>query len=99
MTLEITEFRLNPGAKEAEFLAASEGLDGFLRSCPGFISRQLVRHENGGLADVVCWSTRAAAETAMQKAGNDARAAAYFRFIAADSVVMRHAAVLQSSRR
>jgi hypothetical protein len=98
-TLEIAEFRLVAGAREPEFLAASRGLDAFLAGCAGFVSRSLVRFDDGRLADVVLWKSRAAAEGAMQVAGKDARAAAYFAFIAEDSVTMRHAAVIDTGVR
>jgi hypothetical protein len=97
--VEIAEFRLNPDANETEFFTSSVALDGFLRECEGFVSRQLVRHEDGKFADFVTWARLESAHQALARAEKDPRAQAYFQFIAMDTVSMRHAAVVQTSRR
>ncbi len=97
--VEIAEFRLIAGADETAFLAASRALDAFLRDCDGFVARQLVRNDDGKLADLVTWASLAAAQTAMSKAEKDPRAGAYFQFIDMNSVNMRHPTVVQQSAR
>jgi hypothetical protein len=97
--VEIAEFRLASGAIEAEFLKSSAGLDGFLRDSDGFVSRQLVRHDDGKFADLVTWARLESAHAAMTRAEKDPRAQAYFGFIAMETVSMRHAAVVRTIRR
>jgi hypothetical protein len=97
--VEIAEFRLIAGADETAFLAASRALDAFLRDCDGFVARQLVRYDDGKLADLVTWANLSAAHAAMTKAEKDSRAGAYFQFIDMNSVNLRHTTVLHHSAR
>jgi hypothetical protein len=96
---QAADFLPAPQVVEIAFLAASRALDAFLRDCDGFVARQLVRYDDGKLADLVTWANLSAAHAAMTKAEKDSRAGAYFQFIDMNSVNLRHTTVLHHSAR
>jgi hypothetical protein len=54
MILEVSQFRLGPGVGEQAFLeAAEESQSGFLGAQAGFVSRDLLRAEDGSWMDIV----------------------------------------------
>ena len=80
--IEWAPFRLAAGATEAELLAASAELQaGFLGRQPGFVRRELLRGD-GGWADLVYWTDRAAADRAMQAVAGSAACQRYFALLA-----------------
>jgi hypothetical protein len=77
MIVEVSQFRLAPGADERAFLAAAERSQwGFLGQQAGFVSRDLLRAEDGSWIDVVRFESAQAAKAAFEGfAGHpDARA-------------------------
>ncbi|MEU6206673.1 hypothetical protein ABZ814_24170 [Micromonospora musae] len=57
--LEITTFRLVPGLSVADFVAANEDIDAYLRRRPGFRWRRISEAEDGTIIDIVAWDSAA----------------------------------------
>ncbi|MEU4676263.1 hypothetical protein [Micromonospora sp. NPDC023737] len=57
--LEITTFRLAPGLTGADFVAANEDIDAYLRHQPGFRWRRITEADDGTIIDVVAWDSAA----------------------------------------
>lgn len=84
--IEWAPFRLADNVTEAEFLAASEALqDDFLRGQPGFVSRDLLRDDDGGYVDLVVWQDRASVDAAMARVTDSAACARYFAHLHMDA--------------
>ena len=67
MVLEISRFKLVPGTDERAFLdAAEQTQSGFLAKQEGFISRELLRAEDGWWMDIVRFESVSAAQAAFQ---------------------------------
>lgn len=88
-TVELAEFKLVAGTTAAQLADANAAMEAFLATCPGFVSRRLLR-EGDTLADLVEWRDIDAAQAAMQAANESPQAGAYFRLIEMASVRMRH---------
>lgn len=58
-TVEFAEFKIAQGVDEKEFMKMSEAMMHDLRKQRGFLSRQLVRGDDGTWADIVHWKTLA----------------------------------------
>ena len=80
--IELAPFRLRQGVTEDALLAAADAIQrDFLGRQPGFVRRELARGADGRWADVVYWADGAAAEAAMEKAGESAACRAYFELM------------------
>lgn len=88
--VEVVLFRLNPGVDETEFLAASAGVELFLRGTGGFIQRELLQNEEGQWVDVVHWRSQAEAYAAAEKIMSDPRGQKFGAFIDPSSITMLH---------
>jgi hypothetical protein len=65
--VEVSQFKLAPGTDEGAFLdAADRSQPGFLGQQDGFISRELLRAEDGSWMDVVRFETADAAKAAFE---------------------------------
>lgn len=65
--VEIAQFKIKPGITDEEMLKASqEAHDGFLKKHKGFISRELLKSEEGIWIDIVHWESIEDAEAAMK---------------------------------
>lgn len=63
--VETAWFKLKPQVSEKDFLAASKKAhDGYLSKCKGFISRELLKAEDGAWLDVVHFRTMEDADAA-----------------------------------
>ena len=82
--LELATYRLRAGVTEEQYLAASDSLMTWAKVQPGFISRDLVRHEDKWI-DVVWWADRAAAEQALEAAGRAPEAEPFFAAVDMDA--------------
>ena len=70
----IISFKLRDGVCDKDFLAASDKIqEEFLSKCKGFISRQLMKNDEGVWTDWIIWETLPDAENSMKKSqGNEA---------------------------
>ncbi len=59
--LEITTFRLAAGLTTADFVAANEDINAYLRRQPGFRWRRILRTGDGRIIDVVAYDSPARA--------------------------------------
>lgn len=67
MVVEMAQFKTKTGVADDEVLAASqEAHDGFLAVHKGFVSRELLKSDNGEWVDIVHWETMEDATAAMQ---------------------------------
>lgn len=83
--LEWAPFTLRPGVGEEALLSASAELQAdFIAQQEGFRGRRLVRAGDGRYVDLVWWSSRDAAERAMERARESKACARYFGVMAAD---------------
>jgi len=83
--IEWAPFRLRQGVSEERLLEASDALQGgFLQDQTGFVRRHLLRTADGGYVDMVVWSSRDVADTAMRKAAESPACSAYFAIMGAD---------------
>src|SRR3989338_92445 len=58
MIVETAKFKLKKGVTDSQFLAASQkAFDGFLSKSKGFVSRELVKSEDGTWMDIVHFET------------------------------------------
>jgi hypothetical protein len=57
--LEMTTFRLVPGLTGADFVAANEDINDYLRRQPGFRWRRIVQDDDGTVTDIVAWDSAA----------------------------------------
>ncbi|WP_350935881.1 antibiotic biosynthesis monooxygenase family protein [Micromonospora mangrovi] len=55
----MTTFRLAPGRTGADFLAANEDIDDYLRRQPGFRWRRITQADDGTITDIVAWDSAA----------------------------------------
>jgi heme-degrading monooxygenase HmoA len=84
--IEMANIRLAEGKTEADLLDASARFqDEFLAAVPGFLSRELVRLDNGEYADIVRWESMEAAEAIMEKVASSAACQRYFSVMAANA--------------
>jgi hypothetical protein len=67
MIVETAWFKTKPGVSDADFLAASkQAHDGYLSKCKGFVSRELLKGDDGQWVDLVHFKTAADADAAAQ---------------------------------
>ena len=94
--VELAKFKLGSGVNVDEFLKASTNFgEKFVKTQPGFVSRQLIADSDGIWADLVIWESMEAAravETAMHQSEY---AGQYMSFLDPTSVVIEHYCVEQ----
>lgn len=94
--VEITRFKLKDGAEESEFLKASvQFLENFLKSQPGFVSRNLIRNSDGAWADLATWESMESAQAVEAEMMKNENAGVYCSFINMESMDMEHFCVEQ----
>ena len=65
MVVETAQFNTKSGVSDTELLAASQQAhDGYLSKCKGFVSRELLKAEDGTWVDLVHFETREDAQAA-----------------------------------
>lgn len=95
---ELASFKLKDGATVEQLRAASPGVDRFLASCPGFISRLLVAETDGTFTDIVLWRSQADADAALKKHEREPDACSdYLCLMREDVGAMRHLPVLHAT--
>lgn len=65
-TVEIVQFRLRPGVDEHTFLAAAADTQAAIARLPGFLTRELLKGDDGLWIDVVHWRSKAEALAAAE---------------------------------
>lgn len=91
--LELVRFRLRPGTRPEDFLAAAAASVAPLSASPGFRSRRLV-HDGAGLwTDVVEWADAESARAAAEAVLATPALATFLALIDETSVEMAHPAI------
>jgi hypothetical protein len=91
MIVEVSQFRLVSGTDEHSFMeAVDETQSGFLSQQDGFISRDLLRSDDGLWMDIVRFETAEAARAAFESFNGHPAAAAFESMLEPDSVSMSH---------
>jgi hypothetical protein len=62
-TLEVTALRPAPGLSSADFVAANEDVNAYLRRQPGFLWRRIAETSDGTIIDIVAYDTPAHARS------------------------------------
>jgi hypothetical protein len=88
--LECVVFELNDGVDRTEFLAAAHGVSAWVRTQPGFVSRELFEVDGEGWVDLVRWSTMSDAMSAAERIGESAACGRFMAMIDSASVRMLH---------
>lgn len=89
-TVEFAEFRIAQGVDEKEFLKVSDKIMPDLQKQRGFLSRQLVKGDDGMWADIVRWKTLADALELAKNFENIESCHNYLGMIDPSSVRIRH---------
>lgn len=85
MIVEMATIKLAQGLGEDDLIAASARFQSeFLAHQPGFLSRELVRTEDGGYADIVRWADMAHAAAIMEKVADSPACQTYFSVMEMD---------------
>jgi heme-degrading monooxygenase HmoA len=95
--VEIARFKLRQGTSDEDFRAAAAAVSQFLSEQPGFIARTLSQGDSGDCIDHVVWANLADAQSAMQRAMQDQRLAAFMAAIDETSLQMEHRALVVST--
>ena len=91
MVTETSQFKTKQGISEDAFLNASQkAQDEFLSKCEGFISRELLKSEDGTWMDIVHFKTMEDAQEAMQKFVGHPSTKAFEEAIDPATAQMRH---------
>lgn len=91
MVVETSQFKTKPGVSDTQFLAASqEAHDGFLSKCKGFVSRELLKSDDGTWFDIVHFETMEDAQAAMQDFLGQSSTNAFEEAIDPATAQMRH---------
>jgi Antibiotic biosynthesis monooxygenase len=97
MIVEVSQFRLVPGTDEQAFLEASEETQSvFLGKQEGFVSRDLLRTDDGSWMDIVRFETGEAALAAFQGFAGQPGVKNFESMLDANSVSMTHWSVAKS---
>ena len=91
MSVEISQFRLVEDADTSAFVAAAEETQtGFLERQEGFVSRDLLRSEDGMWMDIVRFDSMAAAQAAFQAFTGHPSATTFESMLDVSSMSMTH---------
>lgn len=89
--LELVVYTLNQEVSREQFLATNPAVEEWIRSQPGFVSRECVHDdEHDRWVDIVWWETLDAAREAAQLAATSAACAPMFALIDLDSMLVLH---------
>lgn len=92
--IEVVQFKLNSDIDESTFLEAAKSSSSFLKSCNGFVRRQLSKNNDGVWLDYVEWQTMDAAKKAAELFPSQKRLEEFISSIDMRSVVMKHNTLL-----
>jgi len=88
--IEAVTFKLLPTVSDAEFLKAAETASTFLKSCEGFVRRQMSKGDDGVWLDHVEWRSLSTAKAASESFFNHAPLMPFMQAIDMASVTMSH---------
>jgi hypothetical protein len=95
--VEISQFRLVPGSDERAFVeAAEETQSAFLARQEGFVSRDLLRGEDGSWMDVVRFADAEAAQAAFQAFAGHPSVKTFESMLDPSALAMSHWSVAKS---
>ncbi|MFF4622196.1 nuclear transport factor 2 family protein [Nonomuraea jabiensis] len=97
--LEITTFNLAAGLTGADFVAANDDINEYLRRRPGFRWRHIAEDGDGGIIDIVAWDTRAEARASASGIMTEMAASPVHATIDHGTVDFRIVTVLQHTDR
>lgn len=89
-TIELVQFRLRAGVDERTFLAAVADTQAAITRLPGFLSRELLRGDDGLWVDLVHWRSKAEALAAAEAFGAMPEVAAFASMIDEKEMTMLH---------
>ena len=89
-TIELVQFRLKSGVDEEAFLAAVADTQKAITRLPGFLSRELLRSDDGLWVDLVHWRSEADALAAAEAFGTMPEVATFAGMIDATQMTMMH---------
>lgn len=95
-TVEIVQFRLKPGTDEDTFLAAAADTQAAIARLPGFLTRELLKGEDGLWVDVVHWRSKAEALAAAEAFATLPEVAPFGAMIDEAAMTMLHLAQARS---
>lgn len=89
-TIELVQFRLKAGVDEQTFLAAVGDTQAAITRLPGFLSRELLKGDDGLWVDLVHWRSKAEALAAAEAFGMMPEVAAFASLIDEQEMTMLH---------
>ena len=94
--LEMVMFETDENMTEQHVIKLFKQTEALVKAQPGFMSRQLIRAENGCWTDLVLWRSRQEAEAAAATVPGDPCFAAFMAAIRPGSVTLAHHRLLWS---
>jgi hypothetical protein len=91
---EITVFRLKPGLKPSQAIAAGRDIDAWLRRQPGFVSRTMLQEPDGSIMDVVVWKSEQDGRSSSERLMDETATSPFHDLVDPASVRWRLAPVL-----
>lgn len=95
-TVEIVQFRLKSGVDEGAFLAAAVAIQAAIARLPGFLTRELLKGEDGLWVDVVHWRSEAEALAAAEAFPTIPEMAPFVAMLDETAMTMLHLAQARS---
>ncbi len=89
-TIELVQFRLKAGVDARTFLATVADTQSAIARLPGFLSRELLRGDDGLWVDLVHWRSKAEALAAAKAFGTMPEVAAFANMIDETQMTMLH---------
>ena len=90
--VEVVQFKAKVGVSDAEIRAVADELQRDVEEFPGYISRRLVKSEDGQWLDIVDWTGLAEALRAAEAIMDRPSAARILELVEPDSIRMLHLA-------
>lgn len=90
ITLEMVHFQTDSAISEAAFVALFAQTESLVQCQPGFLSRQLIRADDGRWTDLVLWRSRPEAEAAAAIVTRDPAFAGFASAIRMETVEIGH---------
>lgn len=89
-TIELVQFRLRDGVDEGTFLAAVADTQVAISRLPGFLSRELLKGDDGLWVDLVHWCSAAEAHAAAEAFSTMPEVSAFASMIDETAMTMLH---------
>lgn len=96
MIIETAQYKLKTGTNEKEFIQSSEEIQReFLEKCKGFISRQLLKSDDGYWMDYLHWRNEDDAKQAAEKFTQHPSTKKFESMIDPNTAKMMHFKIIQ----